>query len=536
MKLRYVIFLYFLALLSMGVFHIAITPIFEPFDEKAHYSYIRQIAYQSKIPMRGEYVLDQVVTNYQGPYPYGSGNPPFDSGMVYYKFFNRQDLTDSYVMKNRHNALPSSFVPSQQPNWESQHPPLYYALMSPILKLVGQEALVTQIFVLRLLSYLLALAGVALGILAIAHKCRVGEPTQYLPLLIGFLIYPFMLPMFFPEFARIGNDSLCLFLVGLLAYWLSKWLANGGELKTSLAIGITLGLGLLTKAFFIPIAAAIGMFIVIHFLTDSGTDKSAGKLASRILFIFLPAIALGGIWYVYNYFVFGDFSGSVVGIELAHKGGLLANIVNTFSLPIFLRGIATTPVTFAWGGTLSLVHLPHVLYVPIIAAITWVSIAFCIKLRNIPYSNTLWLTSWLIFFFGVGISWHAIVNIALEGNANTPGWYLHILLPFLAPAIGVGVLAIWRNSKSKFLFLSLLLYCIVFYLVAIWSQIALFTGCAIKGDDKQFVFQTNLMCLDNIPQVIDRLNILGYPHVGGIGFVVWVVCSVLLIIELRKMQ
>ena len=538
MKMRYVFSLYFLALLSMGGFHLAITPVFEAFDENAHYSYIRQIAYQGRIPVRGESFIDQVVADYQGPVSYSSGKPPFDGGMVYHKFFKRQDLVDSYIIQYRQNILPASFAPSLIENWQSQHPPLYYALMAPILRVVDQEPLVTQIFVLRLVSYLLALSGMALGILAILQREQAGVPTRNFPLLLGFVIYPFMMPMFFPEFARIGNDSLCVFLVGLLAYLLSKWSTDDSGVKLSIAIGTTLGFGLLTKAFFIPIAVAIFMFIFMRSLIERPAGEKVAKMQLRFLYLLLPTMAIGGGWYVYNYLALGDWSGSNVAIELARKGGFLENISNTFSLSTFLRGVATSLVTFVWGGTWSLTHLPHVLYIPLLVAITWVFGAFCLQLRKVPFTDTLWLSVWLIFFFGAGISWHAIVNIALgiEGNANTPGWYLHILLPFLAPAIGAGTLSIVRNLKSKLIFLGFLAYSVIFYLVAIWSQLALFYGCAIKGDDKQYVFQSNLMCFDHTPQMIDHLSLLGYPSLGVVGFSGWVVCSVLLVIELKRLS
>ncbi len=534
MKMRYVFILYFFSLLFMGLFHISTTPIFEGFDENAHYSYIRQIAYQGKISKRGENLLDQTVVDYQGPVSYSSGVPPFNGGMVYQKFFNRHDLVDSYIVENRQNTPPISFSPSLIENWQYQHPPLYYALMAPILKLVDTEPLVTQIFALRSLSYVLALVGVALGIMSVMQRKLTGIVTQDAPPLLGFVIYPILLPMFFPEFARIGNDSLCVLLVGLVAYLLSKLLANGEGIKLSLAVGVTLGLGLLTKAFFIPISAAICMFFLIKFFADGYPDERVINKVSVLLWIFLPTIAIGGTWYAYNYLILGDFSGSNVAVELAHKGGGLTNIVSTFSLTIFLRAVATSLVTFVWGGTWSLTHLPHALYIPVVVGIVWIFGAFCYQLRKIPFYDTHWLTFWLVIFFVIGFSWHAIVNMILGGNANTPGWYLHILLPFLAPAIGVGVEFLLRKSKSKFLFLGLLTYSLIFYLTAIWSQLALFSGCAIKGDDKQYEFQSGLLCFDHLPQMIIHLDLLGYPLAGLIGFVGWVVCSVLLVISLRN--
>ena len=46
--------------------------------------------------------------------------------------------------------------------------------------------------------------------------------------MLGFALYHAMLPMFFPEFARLGNDSLCLLLAGASAFSLVRALRPDG--------------------------------------------------------------------------------------------------------------------------------------------------------------------------------------------------------------------------------------------------------------------------------------------------------------------
>jgi hypothetical protein len=537
MNVRRIVFLYFAALLSMGLFHLATTPAFEGFDEPGHYSAIRQIAYLGKITMREESYVDQLVLGYQGPLPYDSGSPPFDRGMVYGKFVRDQKLVDNYVAQYRENVPPALFESSSEPNnLYRQHPALYYALMAPVLRLVDGTPLVTQIFILRLVSYLLALSGLALGILAISKRESLDPGTQGFPLLLGFLIYPYLSPMFFPEFARVGNDSLCLFLAGLLAYLVSKWLANDGDLKSSLPIGVVLGVGLLTKAFFIPIAAAVFMYVLMPAFSALAFKRDLVKRIPAMAGIFLPAVIIGGGWYAYNHFTYGSFSGSNLGIWLAQRGGLLANLEGSFSPAVFTRGLAAAVVTYLWGGTQSLAHLPYLTYAPLLAALGCIVTAFCVRLRKIPLADPLWLSMWLAVFFALGICGHAVSNMAMGGNGNTPGWYFHVLMPFLAPAIGVGVYSLFCTSKSRHVFLGFVSYAAIFHCIAVWFQLALFSGCAVKGGDKHYLFQSNYLCLDNTAMVVDGISLFGYPVLAGLGFCCWVVASILIFVELQRVR
>jgi hypothetical protein len=389
---------------------------------------------------------------------------------------------------------------------------------------------------LRLLSYLLAQSGIALGILAIGRRERLDSGEQGFPLLLGFLSYPYLSPMFFPEFARVGSDSLCLFLVGLLAYLVSKWLANDGDVKSSLSIGVVLGIGLLTKAFFIPIAAAVFMYVLMPAFAARALNQDPVRRIRAIAGIFLPAVIIGSGWYVYNYLAYGSFSGSNLGIWLAQRGGLLANLGGTFSLAVFVRGLAAAVVTYLWGGTQSLAHLPYLTYAPLLSALGCIVAAFCFRLRRIPLADPLWLSMWLAAFFALGIGGHAVSNMAVGGNGNTPGWYFHILAPFLAPAMGVGIHSLFRNSKSKRIFFGFAAYAALFSCIAIWFQLALFSGCAVKGDDKHYLFQSNYLCFDNTAMVVDGISLFGYPVLAGLGFCCWVVASILLFVELQRIR
>lgn len=519
---QFLVPLYFLTLFLVGLGHLAILPAFEGIDEYAHYSSIRQIAGTGTIPVYGTSLLDQEFTGYQGPAVWGSGAPPFDNGMVYPKFFARADVVDRYVLAYRHSSSPSSYQPGQGLNWQAQHPPLYYILMAPIEKSAEGLPLVSRLFVLRLASYLLALAGVWLALLSARQP---DLPVTEDPAILGFMLYPLVLPMFFPEFARIGNDSLCIFLAGALAFLLSRWLASKRKSALSAAIGLVLGMGLLTKAFFLPITAALAGFLLVR--TFHGRRERVGQSEHwrELLLIFVPALLIGGGWYVYKFIAFGDFTGGDDAIRLARQGGLMPNLERNFSLYGVARGLVVVAVSYSWAGTWSLTRLPAVLYLPLLALAAWGFGAFALRLRRLPLTDAAWLPVWLFAAFGIGLFHHIVISVALNGNGSTPGWYLHILMPWTAPMLGIGLFGVLRNRRARPVLVGLLFYAALFHAIAIWSQIALFTGCAAKGDDKHYAFSGNAFCLDQFPVLTQRLAVLAWPGLAAACLGAGLICA-----------
>jgi len=389
---------------------------------------------------------------------------------------------------------------------------------------------VTRIFLLRLASFLLALAGVALGLLASRHP---HTPLKSDPSVVGFVFYPLVLPMFFPEFTRLGNDSLCLFLVGAIAFLLSKWLKDENNKTLSVAIGITLGLGLLTKAFFIPIVTALSVFLVVRMFRDQRQPKTYFIHWQNLLLILLPAVLIGGGWYVYKFAVFGTFIGSDDSIRLANQGGLATNLKQNFSLYGIVRGLVVTLVSYSWAGTWSLTRLSPLLHLPLLGLAAWIFGAFVVQLKHRPLTDLAWLPIFLFGAFGCGFFYHVIISLAINGNGNTPGWYLHILMPWVAPVLGIGLVSLLQNRRNKPFVIGLLVYAALFQLIALWAQLSLFTGCATKSNDKYYAFSDHALCLDQAPMLMERLSVLGWPILATIGFGGGLVCALLLIRELR---
>jgi hypothetical protein len=523
--------IYLLCLLGIGVGYISITPPFEGFDETAHYSSLREISDTGKIPIYGKSYIDQSVVDYQGPIHYDTGVPPFDRGLVYPKFFAQPELVEQYLKIYRRPSSRVTYRPSSELNWQAQHPPLYYLLLASSLPALDGFSFTAQLFVLRLISYVLALCGVAFGLFAVNQP---DKPPERNPAVIGFVLYPIILPMFFPEFARLGNDSLCLFFVGLCAYLLSSWLKDDRNVGKALAIGAALGLGLLTKAFFLPITLGFGIFLALRLWPARANLPERSERLKSSISILLAAVLVGGGWYVYKFAMYGDLTGADYAIRLARQGGMMAGLKEHLSLNQVLRGALMPLVSYQWVGTWSVTRLPELLQVPMVALAAWVAFGYLQQVKHRSFDDAAWLPVWVFCSFILGLYWHVLIGIALYNLGAAGGWYLHILMPWAAPALGIGVASIVGHLRGRRLLAALLTYAIAFHAFALWAQLSLFTGCATKSVDKHYAFSGGAFCFDQTSLIVDRLAVLGYPVLATAGFGVGVICLVWLLAQLKK--
>lgn len=290
-------------------------------------------------------------------------------------FFSDDLKLNFYEKEYRQPHKRSDFIYSPQENWEYQHPPLYYLVLAPFINFFSDISLLNKIIFLRVLSFIMALGGIVLAYKAI--KDNVDSSNNYFTR-IGFLVYPIIFPMFFLEFSRIGNDSLVLFFSGALFLALSKFNKDPSSLKKSTLVGFLLGLGLLTKALFVPIFLAVLFFYSSKLFFKGITKKSFVSL----LLLFVTMILTAGGWYLYKYLVFSDIGAGIESLQLNEQGGLIAGLKEHFSLMTFLRALVVPIATFLWAGSWSLTRMPIAFYVPMICISLFLFLFYFLKIKK----------------------------------------------------------------------------------------------------------------------------------------------------------
>jgi hypothetical protein len=481
-----------LAVALAGIAHVAFLPPFEGFDETNHFSYIQQIADTGSIPRYGIDKESTDVESYPGPRHY-SPSPPYDSvgGLTYRSFFNASSVP---------SLTPEGGLGYRPGRWvygEAQHPPLYYTLMAPVYLLAKGWGWPGVFLLLRLASWAIAFAGFVIGCRATQQSLMALKVSPRLCLLAA--LWPFLFAEFFPEMARMGNDSLCLLLMGI-AWWLMLRLLADRKIATTLWLGLILGLGLLTKAFFVPILVGCAGLLCFHELRERD-----GRQIRNAAILLVSACVVGGGWYLYRYLMVGNFIVANDIMAVQQHGSVLAQIMNSVGLGGVLRGIGQLTVSFAWAGTWSYGRFPPIFTLPVILLALLPLFNWLIKLRwaPTPVIAPLFVVTPML----LGLGYYMLTQIARgPGAAGTPGWYLHIMAGPLSLALIMG----WRQ---RIILAALSAYALVYHAVLWAMQLSLFSGCAFKaGDYKYTQFD-----LGNCFILPERLGVLGEPLLGALA-------------------
>ena len=171
------------------------------------------------------------------------------------------------------------FQASDRDNYEAHQPPLYYALALPFY-LLNQQ-------MVRLLSMILG----ALSILVIYRAVKVALGDERLAL--GAAGFVALLPTHVMLSSMVGNDILAELIFGLALLLM----VSRPSIGNAIALGVVLGLGLLTKTTCtLLFPAAILAFIFVQ-----------RRSIKHVVGIFGISLLVGGWWLVRNQMLYGDF-------------------------------------------------------------------------------------------------------------------------------------------------------------------------------------------------------------------------------------
>jgi len=492
-RFLWVNWLLLLAVALVGIAHLAFLPPFEGFDESNHFAYIQQIADTGTIPRFGIDKVSSDIESYPGPHPY-SPKAPYDNvgGLTYRSFFNGSTVPSLAP----ENGL--VYRPGRLTNSEAQHPPLYYMVMVPFYLLAKSWSWPAVFLLLRSVSWAIAFAGFVIGCRATQQSLMALKVSPNLCLLAA--AWPFLFPQFFPEMARLGNDSLCLLFMGI-GWWLMLRILVDRRVATTIVLGVVLGLGMLTKAFFVPILVGCVALLWFHELRERD-----GRQLRNAVILAVSACLVGGGWYVYRYVTVGSLIPANDIIALQHEhGSILSQILATVGLGGVLRGFGQLIVSFAWAGTWSYGRFSPLFTLPVILLAAVPFTCWLIKLRwaPTPVIAPLFIATPMV----LGLCYYMLTQLArgAEGG-GTPGWYLHIMAGPLSVALIMG----WRQRAI----LAVLAVYAVLYHAVLWAmQLSLFSGCAFKAGSYKYTQFDFAHCFI----VPERLAVLAEPWLGAVA-------------------
>jgi 4-amino-4-deoxy-L-arabinose transferase-like glycosyltransferase len=155
---------------------------------------------------------------------------------------------------------------------------------------------------LRLFSLLLG-AGVVLLAFAVAATVFPNRPLVAL----GTAAFVAFLPQHVAMMAGVNNDSLTELLVATALLLVLLWLRDGQrgarEWLWLLTMGVVLGLGLVTKASFLPIGLTMAFSILLAWWRDD--DRTWRRLVGTLAWVFVPAAVIALPWWLRNVATYG---------------------------------------------------------------------------------------------------------------------------------------------------------------------------------------------------------------------------------------
>ena len=388
-----------------------------------------------------------------------------------------------------------------------QHPPFYYALLTPFYLLSERWSLVGQLALLRGLSYFAAWLSLCLAVLVAAKAFPTSGTGR--AMIAAPALWPFVFPGWFPEMARLGNDSLVALMVACAVAVVAcapirRW-------STWLLLGVICGLGALTKVTFLPFLAAIALLLLYRtWRRDASPWQFLGFLAT--------VLAVAGWWYFQRSVETGMLFATPEGLELKEKGGLIAGLMEHFSVDALAWVIPAAGMSFLWSGTSSFVTPPLTALAPLVAMSLLIGCSYLYGLYSYRMYPLVQITPLTLGFWALAISYPTVVLMALYGRiplgdmgyGGQPGYYLHSFAPALAPIIGIAITTVARNWLARTVVWLLLGYNVVFLFGATFMQFLYFAGCGSNGSAR-FNIASASVCWNDWQRLTDNLDALAFP-------------------------
>lgn len=407
-------------LLMRLAFYAAALPLWEGFDEWAHFAVIRAMASGHPLPDRDFPLPRDVEASLElAPVPWELRHlePPSVTQDAFWQLpaverdqrqaaFRR--LSDGRIGSGRLRA------------YEALQPPLYYWLMTPVLWLARGASLTLQVLLLRFAAVLIASLTLPFAYLAAREFFRDHR------LAMGCAAVIALMPEFAFDVARVGNDCLAVTLFTALT-WLALRVSRAAP-GTVFTLGIVLGLGLITKAYFLTAIPALFLILI---------PLGRTALACGIL----PAIPIAAWWYVHNLLTTGTLSGLSESVTLRGYGSasMLAR------LPEVPWGTAVDSILLShlwyggWSGLTLRSWMYHLFYVIMLAALA----GCALRLRSAQHLRALWI----YIFFWLGQLYNVLLIFLSKGVPTSMGWYLYAVVAAEAILCTAGLAALLPKQK-----------------------------------------------------------------------------------------
>jgi hypothetical protein len=387
------IWIFWALFLVRGAFYSSMLPLWEGWDEYAHFAWIQHWADHHTLPRATDRIsreIDQSMRLAPLPWELRWIGPPYLTHADWWALPGGERADRERRLAYLSPAL--AHLPAVEINgrpfvfYEAQQPPLFYWIAAAVMRPAADRPLRQRVLLIRLLSVLLASFAIPFTFVAARGASTAPCCAALLAVAPGLGI----------DSAHVANDGLA---IGITALFL--WLMTRD--KTGwLTAGIVLGLAILVKASLLVLAPIL-IVLWIRRLRHLG-------------FALALAFAIGGWWYIRNL---------VIGVPLTGwQESVPLRALADAALALFRHGgwvneAYTIAKSFTWFGAWSFLTLRTWMYL-ILEGCAIGGMLAGIATRKTAVRVPLVFT----ICFAIAIIGGAAAYYAVHAVAGIPGWYL----------------------------------------------------------------------------------------------------------------
>jgi hypothetical protein len=416
-----------------GVFYCSVLPVWEGYDEPFHFAFVQYLVSSHRLPIPATLVSREIEASLHSlPLPWTLQKQAYANPILTHDAFWKLDVLQREHLQRQFRQIPKQWA--EEPatelitDYEAQQPPLYYLLFSLPLRGISSLELPSRVWLLRVLSVLVASTLVPLGYL-VALKLLGNETTT-----LGIVALATMMPELMVNISRVGNESLAIVLYTLLVYATLKVVEGPRQFGYLQVVALVLGLGLLTKAYFLTAVPSLFVIIARCFLRWPNHRKT---LALQLGVAMAITVTVAGSWYWRAHRVLGSWSGlySAAALGTASKSDLLRQIWHVN----WLGAVISVALSHIWYGAWSFLRVSNTVYlvfgaVMVLAAVG--TLILFVKLWKIPTSREselLFRERFIVLicfygFFCLGLAYQVLTLFMSEGVSASTGWYIYCLV------------------------------------------------------------------------------------------------------------
>lgn len=422
------------AFIARAIFYCVHQPMWEGFDEWAHFAYVQHIGEHGNLPSRTSPISREVQRSLE-LVPLSPSAAAGIPGSITHDAFWKLEPREIRIRERelRSSARTATGMPHTGiTQYEAQQPPLYYLVLAPAYLVIKPLSLPAKVLLLRILSTVIASCVVFLGY-AVARRVL---PNRALALLVPAQLA--CLPGLFIDLCRIGNESLSIVLTSAVILFALRASEPASRVPDWCVLGALTGCALLTKAYALALLPLLPLVSLIRALRRRAWKEPMAKCALAVSL----AAATAGWWYWKSWVTTGTLSGEqldVAAVRFAFFEKLaLAPAVNWWAV------IDTAAFSHVWIGGWSFLVARSWMYrlFEIAGVVAAAGVLVCMVRWTRARCRVVVLAA-AYAFMCMAVAYHALVVYLVHKTSTAIGWYLYAVIVPEAVLLGAGMAALF---------------------------------------------------------------------------------------------